>query len=156
MKILLSTLCLSLLVLLSSGCGPKQAQEQAEKPDNPKLPQEIIDQIPAPSDSTSVINPDLDTPVTDFRLEVETTGEQSATFSWQVPDDMIEDIDKFMMVRGDQPNPEHPSNWYWWRGPSHRDLTWEELPTGTAHFRLCTMKSDECLEYSNSVEVTLE
>ncbi|MCB9798992.1 hypothetical protein H6758_04695 [Candidatus Nomurabacteria bacterium] len=146
------TLFAILLVFLISGCG--NTNQTATKPaaDDARPTPERANNTTPVEDATSMEKEST----TSFLLKVDATNGQAITFSWEIPEEMAKDAEKFMFLRSTDPNPTYPTNWYWWRGPDHRSLTWEGLPTGTAHFRVCVMSEEECMQYSNDVEVTLE
>lgn len=91
-----------------------------------------------------------------FTLSAKTAGDSGVLFTWSVPEVLAEGAEGFRFARGEEANPTYPSSWWWERGPAHRELTWEGLPEGDAHFRACIVRNGECAEYSNDVMVTVE
>lgn len=92
--------------------------------------------------------------VGDFTLQAEAVGDQKVSFTWEIPESFEEGAEGFRFARGEEVDPTYPSSWWWERGPAHRELIWEGLPEGEAYFRVCIVRNDECVEYSNNVMVT--
>ena len=124
-------------------------EEREEKPDAMMADEEVEE------DSTMEMEKEAMSEG-EFTLTAEATGKQSVSFTWEVPESLAEGAEGYKFARGEEANPTYPSSWWWERGPAHRELVWEGLPEGDAHFRVCIVRDDECAEYSNDVMVTVE
>ncbi|PIR03922.1 MAG: hypothetical protein COV59_01915 [Candidatus Magasanikbacteria bacterium CG11_big_fil_rev_8_21_14_0_20_39_34] len=93
---------------------------------------------------------------TQIKFSGKAMGQHKAEFTWEIPEDMAAQAEKYVVIRSTDPEPTYPASWWWWRGPAHHDLTWEDLPEGKAYFRLCVLKGETCLEYSNPLELTIQ
>jgi len=82
--------------------------------------------------------------------------DQKAQFSWEIPEEFSKQAEKYVVIRSTDKEPVYPASWWWWRGPSFNELTWEDLPTGKAYFRLCVLKEETCVAYSNSIELDIQ
>lgn len=89
-------------------------------------------------------------------LKAEVLGEKQVKFEWESDVKMGED-DRFVLVRDEMPNPMHDGKNFWWKQYyTVREAVWLSLPTGTMHVRLCVLKNDACVKYSNDVEVEVK
>ena len=140
-----------LFTLTLAGCSwgsDKNAVENTPNRENTNQNknEQISDETSMPTDI-----PEKEENVDSLTLEGEAEGNNMVSLRWKVPNEMKTDVEKYMIVRGSEENPTYPSSWYWWRGPAHTDHLWEELPAGESHFRVCAMKGEECLAYSNNL-----
>lgn len=91
----------------------------------------------------------------DFTLTGYALERGGAHLEWVVPENRREP-ERFMVVRGDEPNPVHDGSHYWFRQDgSVRELDWKDIPKGTEHFRVCILENDTCVEYTNNIELEL-
>jgi len=90
-------------------------------------------------------------------LTAEALGDRKVSFAWEVSEECESEYG-YKIVYSKDMNPTDPASWRWQRGPAHRDLTWESLPLGPGHFRICPMVAeDTCGEnYSNDVGVDIK
>lgn len=89
-------------------------------------------------------------------LNAKATGDNTVEFEWNLGSDLASTTEGFRFARGIEENPTYPSSWWWERGPSHRSLTWNGLPDGAAHYRVCAVVDDACAVYSNDVSVDVQ
>ncbi|PIT86870.1 MAG: hypothetical protein COU33_00780 [Candidatus Magasanikbacteria bacterium CG10_big_fil_rev_8_21_14_0_10_43_6] len=142
----------ALLLLVGGGCAPKDDYSSTDT--NAETGTE---HVPVTKNAAGATTRTSTTEQhTDFVLTAEPTGDRTVAFSWTLPDELAAQAEKFMVVRGTTPNPEHPATWWWWRGASYRNLEWSELPLGEAHFRVCAIVEDNCIAYSNDIVVEVE
>lgn len=140
------------LLLVGAGCGNlgvtgSEANRDGVKPDEEtRMEQEETTTIKKSSAEQ-----------TGFVLSGEAMGD-SVELSWTYDDDLPEDA-RFILVRGEEENPEHDSLNYWYRvHGSKRSATWIGQPEGTFFYRVCQVdeKDGSCNEYSNDLELTIE
>ena len=92
-------------------------------------------------------------------LSATAMGNSGVKLTWSAPAGLNES-NRFIIVRDELENPEHTGKNFWIR-QSHlkREVTWEMVPTGTLHFRLCLTENDlkdACAKYSNDVIVEVK
>lgn len=91
-----------------------------------------------------------------FALTGYALEEGGVHLEWKVPDNRREP-DRFMVVRSEEPNPVHDGTNYWYRQDgSVREVDWKDVPDGTHNFRVCILEDDECVEYTNNLELTAQ
>ncbi len=140
------------LLLLGAGCGNlgvtgSEANRDGVKP---------ADESHMEQEDQAVIE-EKEVMESGFTLSGEVMGD-SVKLSWTYDDDLPEDA-RFILVRGEDENPEHDSLNYWYRvHGSKRSATWIGQPEGAFHYRVCQVdeKEGECGEYSNDLQLTIE
>lgn len=88
-----------------------------------------------------------------FDLSAEALGKGAVKFMWAFDGELPSDA-RFVLVRDEEPNPEHTGNHFWHRvDGSKREEVWLGIPTGKFHFRACQTdeKEGKCKQYSNDV-----
>jgi len=116
---------------------------------------------PETEEKTDVVIPDgMETEemeeFTGINLTGEVLGNGEVKLVWAVGDELKETAEKYGLTWGEEENPDYPGRYWFWRGSDHFEKIWSGFPTGTAHFRVCVLKNEECMEYSNDVEVEIE
>ncbi len=146
----------AVILLIGSGCAGSEAP--ADLPEADDVQPAAADARPSPrAKNTDEAGDTMKAPeAAGFTLSAHATGDRSAMFEWTVPEDIADQAEKYVVVRGTEANPEHPASWWWWRGPVYRDLEWKELPLGEAHFRVCAQVEEACIAYSNDVVLEIE
>lgn len=92
----------------------------------------------------------------EITIDVEAPGNNQALITWESSVEMNED-DRFVIVYSKNKNPVHNKVNYWWKQYyTVREAEWNNLPTGTLNFRICVLKNDECVMYSNNAEVDVK
>ncbi|HRH23654.1 MAG TPA: hypothetical protein PK295_03415 [Candidatus Magasanikbacteria bacterium] len=93
----------------------------------------------------------------DIALTGSVTGPYSVNLEWDPSDEVTETAQKWMIVVGDNENPEYPGNNRFWfqTNASHREKAWKNLPAGNLHFRVCAWTGTACGEYSNDLELEI-
>jgi hypothetical protein len=134
----------ALLLLVGAGCPSNDTatkQDASEKNSGDTMMQE------------GVVKKD----VSELTLSAQAIGDRKVQFAWQVPEALAAEAEGYRFSRGVEANPDvNTDGWWWERGPAHRELEWEGLPTGPAHFRACVLKDDTCIAFSNDVEVDVK
>lgn len=93
---------------------------------------------------------------TDFTLTGYSLERGGVHLEWVVPDNR-RTPERFMVVRDEEPNPEHTGQNFWYRQDgSVREIDWKDIPKGTFNFRVCILENDECVEYTNNVELEVK
>ncbi len=141
MRLRILPVILGVLLLIGSGCA-----RQAE---------------PAPSTDSNTTNstsPENNAVNGDkiegtIALTGSVTGPYSVRLEWNPADDVVEHAKKWMIVVGNEENPSYPeSNRFWFQtNASYREKTWNNLPAGDLHFRVCAWTGTSCDEYSNDL-----
>jgi hypothetical protein len=147
----------ALVLLIGGGCASGDEYSKKSSSDNDTASKsEVTDSKSKTKKSDKTTKATTQVVVTDFLLKATSLGNRTVKFEWELPDELAEKAEKYMVVRGTEKNPENPASWWWWRGNTYRDLEWSELPLGSAHFRVCVLAEDKCLAYSNDVVVEVE
>lgn len=140
------------VLLAGAGC--------AEPPANVATPHNQNDEtmgMDAMEKKEDVMKDVMEKMVTDFRLRAEALDERTVRFEWDVPENIAKEAEGYRFSRGTEKDPAvNKDGWWWERGPAHRELEWQGLPIGPAHFRVCVVKNDACDVYSNDVEVDVQ
>lgn len=89
-------------------------------------------------------------------LKAEAKGPGTVAFTWDVAGEVAENAQAYRILRSIEGEPTWPAPYWFQRGPTYRDKTWTNLPSGKAQFRLCVVTNDTCETYSNTVEVDVE
>ena len=158
---------ISAVVLVGQGCAAYQEADDAEQMDDAAT----IETEQAKGEfSEEMENGDVqseDKATDDQKVTEEVLSESGVTlsgsaqgkgtvkFDWAISSDLSERAEGFRFARGEEENPTYPASWWWERGPAHRNLIWEGLPDGDAHFRLCVVENDVCTVYSNDVMISV-
>ena len=141
------------LILLGAGC------QQVSTP--------VGDVQSKPAESTSATEQPKEEIKTDetaqpeegaFDLNAEALGKGAVKFSWAFDGELPSDA-RFVIVRDEEPNPEHTGNHFWHRvDGSKREEVWIGVPTGKFHFRACQVdtKDGPCKKYSKDVELDVQ
>jgi len=142
-KTLSSLAALSLFLLIGAGCASNTTQTPAAGQNQ--------DQVSTPPTAQE------ETKQPEMTLKAEALGGNQVKFSWDLPTGVSEPT-VFRLVRGPNPNPVSPGNYYYTVVGSKRGTTWISLPTGKQYFRICTFNTEEdkCDVYSNGVEVDVK
>lgn len=142
--------CAAVLLLLGAGCGntPEASPAETTTPtvkdagEDMSLEAELFDTAEGMADG-------------DISLTATSRGNQSVYFEWELPEEV--EYDGFVIVRGEEANPEHDQKNYWFRQHyTRRVVTWVDLPTGDWNFRVCGLEGTECVAYSNNISLTVE
>ena len=157
---------LSLLLLVGQGCpkaeAPTTDQKTAETTELPtkdagatvetKETVKVEEEEKVAEDKKEGVESEL-------KLSAEALGGQEVKLTWTAPSGLTED-NRFIIVRDELENPEHTGKNIWIRQHnSKREVVWNNVPTGSLHFRICLTENDAkdaCAKYSNDVEVTVE
>lgn len=94
----------------------------------------------------------------ELTLSAEALGGGLVKLTWTKTDDIKTDAEKgFILVRSATENPEHNQTNFWFRqGTEKRETIWKDIPTGTQHFRICTLEQEKCSIYSNDVQLEVK
>lgn len=94
----------------------------------------------------------------ELTLSAEALGGGLVKLTWTKSDDIKTDAEKgFILVRSATENPEHNQKNFWFRqGAEKRETIWKSVPTGTQHFRICTLENEKCAVYSNDVQLEVK
>ncbi|PIR03920.1 MAG: hypothetical protein COV59_01905 [Candidatus Magasanikbacteria bacterium CG11_big_fil_rev_8_21_14_0_20_39_34] len=130
------TIC-SLLILFS-GCASESTYNPQNSENTP-----TVEHTPSTQGAPSI------------ELKALPNGDQSVHFEWSILGHL--DVAEGMtLVRGKNPEPVYPTNYWFFQGPDRRQVTWINLPKGKEYFRICIMKDKKCSLYSNDVEVDVQ
>ncbi|HAZ28467.1 MAG TPA: hypothetical protein DCY48_01680 [Candidatus Magasanikbacteria bacterium] len=83
-------------------------------------------------------------------------GNRTIELEWVVAPELAEQADKYYFTLDSEPNPTAPGRYWYWRGPTYRELTWTNLPIGQQHIRVCVMAGETCIAYSNDLAVEIK
>lgn len=87
-------------------------------------------------------------------LEALTATNGTVFLTWELAD--MTSPQGFKVVVSENPNPVYPGNTYHYKSDQYtRSDVWENLSSGTYHFRVCEYLGGRCGVYSNDVEVNL-
>jgi len=146
-----------LVILLLVGAGCSDQTTPTEGANNEGNQKTVAERIMEKTGSDKVVSTEKAIEVTDLKLTAEALGDRVIQFNWEVPENLAADSEGYRFSRDTEENPDvNKDGWWWERGPAHRELKWEGLPTGQAHFRMCVIKEDVCTAYSNDVEVDVK
>ena len=139
MKKLTSLLALgALLILGGAGCPPLDTNSTAEEP--------------AASPATSAPTASEET----FTVAAEALGSGAVKVSWNTPAD-ADPTSVFRVVHGNKPNPTYPGGYWFQRSDKTvREATLTNLPKGLRYLRVCEFKNNQCVKYSNELEVDVK
>ena len=84
-----------------------------------------------------------------------TQNQNSVVLSWNI-DSSMDSSAGFKTVIGMKENPTYPGNSYHEVNGNKRNDTWQNLDSGTFHFRACLLKDDQCILYSNDKTAVIE
>ena len=92
-----------------------------------------------------------------FNLTATALGNEQIKVAFTVSDADAKDAEGYRILMGHSANPDMKtaSDWYT-LGKDHREKIWSNRPIGTRHFRVCIMKKNTCIAYSNDVEVDIK
>lgn len=134
----------TVVLLAGAGCSPTQTPTDTSTTTPPTTDTSTVQQPPSNEGVTGTLS-----------LTADAIGNGMVKLNWRTDSAEVTD-EGFMIVRSPSENPIHNGKNFWWRqNVRSREGTWIEVPTGTMHFRICTLKNAECAEYSNDVEVTV-
>ena len=139
----------AILLLLGAGCSP--TTEETNDAATPAVKQAGSEANQTDSTETTG-DEDVDAGI---RLTATQTNDSSVSFDWELPEGV--EYDGFIIVRSENPNPEHTLKNYWFRQHyTRRSVTWTPLPKGEWNFRICGLVGSDCAVYSNNVTATIE
>lgn len=141
----------AVLLLVGAGCASEPATTTPD--DTSPTAKDAGDQMDMSDDT--MMDDDTMMAAGDITLTAEDRSNGEVYFEWDIPEGT--EYDGFVLVRGEEANPEHTGKNYWFRQHyTRRAVTWTELPTGDWHVRICGLAGDKCATYSNDVMVTVE
>lgn len=154
-KLLQAGMLFAVLLLVGQGCAAQQPADDSAEPaagndSNMEVMEKDGDAMEKKSGDAM-----MEVPSEGVTLHASALGENTVKFEWTVAEDLAERAEGYRFARGLEENPTYPSSWWWERGSAHRELVWEGLPVGEAHFRLCVVENGECSTYSNNVLVNV-
>ena len=84
-------------------------------------------------------------------------GKTQLDVEFEIKDEELKkDADAFILLLTRDEEPTYPTKGYWYElGTAHMSKLWTELPSGERYFRVCVLKKDECVEYSEVVKVEI-
>ncbi len=145
----------AVLVLVGAGCAPAEEPQvkNADTPEQtdtsgtvtvPEIGMDAQEETPAASDLT---------------VTAEATGGNKVSVAWTVPAEMAadKDITAYRILVGKTENPTWDNKYFWFeRGSVYRDKVLEGLRLGEQHIRVCAVKANECVAFSNNVMVDVK
>lgn len=144
-----SILMLAMLLLVGAGCSGTEPTANTTN----TLPEPAVKEA-GTTDMADPTETDTMPMAGDIELNAESNSDGEVSFDWELPEGT--EYDGFILVRGEEPNPEHTGKNYWFRQHyTRRAVTWTPVPTGEWHFRICGLKGTTCDVYSNNVTVTV-
>ena len=84
-----------------------------------------------------------------------TNSKDNANLTWSLSSD-ITDIEAFKTIISESENPVFPGNSYHSLANNQRNDTWKKLIPKKYHFRVCLLKNNSCILYSNDATVTIK
>jgi hypothetical protein len=88
-------------------------------------------------------------------LTAKQAGDGMVYFKWTASDEYKSD-EGYRLVRGLEPEPKYPGNYWFHQAKDAAHTTWIGLGGGKQHFRICQFKNNTCTAYSNNVEVDVQ
>ncbi|MBT5338254.1 FecR domain-containing protein [Candidatus Falkowbacteria bacterium] len=86
---------------------------------------------------------------------VATKEDENITLSWNLSND-LNPTDGFKTIISQTEDPVYPGNSYHSLNSNERNDTWKKLTPATYYFRVCLLKDNVCILYSNNVAIELE
>jgi|APSaa5957512622_1039677.scaffolds.fasta_scaffold11906_2 hypothetical protein len=102
---------------------------------------------------TAEIGEGDETPVGSINLSSTKNG-TTINLNWSLSDDLTAE-QGFMIVIGQESNPSYPGSSYHNASQNSRSDSWKNLSQGTYHFRVCLLKDDSCIIYSDNQSQTI-
>lgn len=140
------------LVLLGLGCQTAEPVSYGTKDDA------ATTETASTADSTSTDTDTVDEEAASGEIvafTAEPLGNNQVQLRWEVASD-VEPIDGFRIIRSKNPDPVYDRMNYWWETPGYRrDSVWRGVEAGDYYMRLCIVRSDECVEYSENLMVNV-
>ncbi|MBI5728177.1 MAG: hypothetical protein HY984_00290 [Candidatus Magasanikbacteria bacterium] len=157
-KLLAASSLVGLLLTVGAGCAEQnQTTDTGAKPADADSGAAITATV---SPSTTIeIKSDKEsqpTETTELKLTAEALGNGEVKLQWTLPDAMVT-TDGFRLIRAKQENPVNDGKNYWYKTNSRRhEYVWTKVTTGTQHIRVCTLKGEDCIAYSNDAAVEVK
>lgn len=92
-----------------------------------------------------------------FTVTAEPKENGTLDVKFNVPEDLSKDAEAYRLLLSKEANPSWPTKGYWYElGKTHTAKLWSGLPIGSRNLRVCVVKNDECVAYSNNAEVDIK
>lgn len=88
------------------------------------------------------------------KAESATAG--TLTVEFAVGGELAQGATGYRLLLANEANPTWPTQGFWYElGPDHRSKVWR-VPSGKRHLRVCAVKDNQCVEYSENLEVEVK